>query len=239
VLIFSVYAAATVLFIPGSILTIAAGFIYGLGQAIPIISVGSTLGATIAFLLGRFLIRSLIERKIKKYPRFHAIDKAIAVEGWKIVLLLRLIPLIPFNLLNYALALTSVSLKAYVLASWIGMLPGTILFIYIGTTAKDLTDIITGKVNTQTLGLRIGFAVISGVLFIGVFIFIIFIARRAMKKYIKEGPDYGYVYDPVDEKFENKVLDENDATTQISDDEEESIILYSTIEDPYEPINKD
>ncbi len=217
------------LFIPGTILTVAAGFIYGLGKAFPIISIGSTVGATLAFLCGKFLVRSLIERKIKDYPRFHAIDRAIAVEGWKIILLLRLIPLLPFNLLNYALALTSISLKSYIVATWIGMMPGTMLYIYIGTTAKDFADIITGNVNTQSLAMRISFGVISGVLIILAFLFIIIIARRAMNKYIKEGPVVDrYVYDPVDGAFEPKDLNAKDTDSYVSEDEEESIVMYTT-----------
>lgn len=96
-----VYALATIFFVPGTILSIAAGFLYGFWIAFPIISIGSTMGATCAFLLGKTLVRSLIQSKIRQYDKFEAIDRAIAAEGWKIVLLLRLNPIIPFNLINY------------------------------------------------------------------------------------------------------------------------------------------
>jgi uncharacterized membrane protein YdjX (TVP38/TMEM64 family) len=91
------------------------------------VSVGSVLGATAAFLVGKTLLRGWIERRIAAYPRFQAIDRVVGEQGFKIVLLVRLSPLFPFNLLNYAFGLTKVRLWQYVLASWIGMLPGTLM----------------------------------------------------------------------------------------------------------------
>jgi uncharacterized membrane protein YdjX (TVP38/TMEM64 family) len=96
----------------------------------------ATLGATAAFLVGRYLARDWVARKIEKNPKFRAIDKAVAEEGWKIVLLTRLSPIFPFNLLNYAFGLTRIRLREYVLASWIGTMPGTILYVYIGSLAR-------------------------------------------------------------------------------------------------------
>lgn len=143
VLIAVVYVPACVLFIPGSILTFGAGLTYGVIPATIAVSLGSTTGAALAFLLGRTIARKWIEEKISRYPRFRALDQAIGVEGFKIVLLLRLSPAFPFNLLNYALGLTSVPFRTYLLASWIGMLPGTLLYVYLGSVARqavELTD---------------------------------------------------------------------------------------------------
>ena len=133
-----VYVAATVLLLPGSILTLGAGFVFGLGWGTVLVSASSTLGATASFLIGRHLAREWVAGKMRAYPRFAAVDDAVAGEGWKIVGLTRLSPAFPFNLLNYAFGITQVKVRHYVLASWLGMLPGTILYVYIGSLAGDL-----------------------------------------------------------------------------------------------------
>ena len=133
------YIVATVLFIPGSALTLGAGAIFGVAWGSVYVSVGSTLGATAAFLVGRYLARNAIARKIEGNERFAAIDKAVANEGWKIVGLTRLSPVFPFTLLNYSFGLTRVKLSHYVLASWIGMMPGTVMYVYLGSLAKAAT----------------------------------------------------------------------------------------------------
>jgi uncharacterized membrane protein YdjX (TVP38/TMEM64 family) len=135
------YIVACVFFIPGSLLTLGAGTIYGVVTGSILVSVSSTLGATVAFLVGRYFARGLIAKKIEGNARFSAIDNAVADEGWKIVGLTRLSPIFSFNLLNYAYGLTRVSLKEYVLASWIGMMPGTVMYVYIGSLAGDLASL--------------------------------------------------------------------------------------------------
>lgn len=135
------YVLACVLFVPGSILTLGAGAVYGLAAGVPIVSTAATLGATAAFLVGRYLARDAVARRIAGNARFAAIDEAVAREGWKIVGLTRLSPAFPFNLLNYAFGLTRVSLREYVLASWVGMLPGTVLYVYLGSLAGDLATL--------------------------------------------------------------------------------------------------
>jgi len=123
----ALYVIATILFVPGLILTLGGGFAFDLWVGIVTISIGSTIGACSAFLLGRYIARDWIFKKISHYPTFVAIDGAIADRGALIVFLLRLSPIIPFNLLNYGLGLTSVPFWTYFPISWIGMLPGTIL----------------------------------------------------------------------------------------------------------------
>lgn len=132
----AIYAVAVVGFVPGSALTLAAGFAYGVGWGSVYVSAASTLGATLAFLVGRHLARGWVARKTEGNARFAAIDRAVGDEGFKMVLLVRLLPLIPFNLLNYALGLTKVRLRDYVLGSWIGMMPGTVLYVYIGSVGR-------------------------------------------------------------------------------------------------------
>jgi uncharacterized membrane protein YdjX (TVP38/TMEM64 family) len=134
-----VYILATVLLIPGSLLTLAAGAIYGPLWGLLLISPASVLGATAAFLLARGALRPWVEGRLLQDKRFQAIDSGVAAGGFKIVMLLRLSPLLPFNLVNYALGLTRISTSGYVAASAIGMLPGTFLYVYSGSIVRDLT----------------------------------------------------------------------------------------------------
>jgi uncharacterized membrane protein YdjX (TVP38/TMEM64 family) len=134
------YAAATVAFIPGSVLTFAAGAIFGFGKGVVIVFVAATLGSTAAFVISRYVARTAIEKRVSGNVRFAAVDRAIAEQGRKIVFLLRLSPVFPFSLLNYALGLTRISLRDYVLAS-VGMLPGTILYVYYGKLAGDVVTL--------------------------------------------------------------------------------------------------
>lgn len=131
----AVYVLAAVLMVPGSLLTLGAGAAFGLARGFAWTSLASTAGATAAFLIGRYLARDWVAAKTAGSPRFAALDEAVSAEGWRVVVLLRLSPLFPFNLLNYALGLTRITLKEYVLASWVGMMPGTLLYVYLGTLA--------------------------------------------------------------------------------------------------------
>lgn len=138
------YVPACLLFLPGSVLTLGAGFAFGLVWGTVSVSIGSTLGASAAFLAGRTLLRGMIEERVARNPKFRAIDQAVAEQGAKIVLLTRLSPVFPFNLLNYAFGLTKVRFRDYVLASWIGMLPGTLMYVYLGSAARSLADVMAG-----------------------------------------------------------------------------------------------
>jgi uncharacterized membrane protein YdjX (TVP38/TMEM64 family) len=136
VLFVAIYVVATVLLIPGSGLGLGAGALFGVVRGSLLVSLASTLGATCGFLLGRYLARDWVAKKIQGNASFAAIDRAVAAEGWKIVFLTRLSPLFPFTLLNYAFGLTRLSLRDYVLASWIGMMPGTVMYVYLGSLAR-------------------------------------------------------------------------------------------------------
>jgi uncharacterized membrane protein YdjX (TVP38/TMEM64 family) len=109
-----------------------------------IVSFASTTGATCAFLVGRFLARDWVAEKLQGLPRFSALDKAVGEQGAVVVLLTRLSPIFPFSLLNYGLGLTQVKLSHYVMASWLGMIPGTVLYVYLGSIASNLTSIFAG-----------------------------------------------------------------------------------------------
>ena len=130
------YAVATVLLAPGSILTIGAGFTFGLWKGFLAVSAGATIGAALAFLIARFIAREKVESIAQRNDKFRKIDDAIGKRGAKLIFLLRLSPVIPFNLSNYLYGLTGVKFWPYVLASWIGMMPGAFLYIYIGVAGK-------------------------------------------------------------------------------------------------------
>lgn len=132
-----IYIVATVLLVPGAAITLLAGVLYGPLWGTLIVSIGATVGASAAFLLGRFAFRAGVERATGKNPKFRAIDAAIGANGWKIVALLRLSPVVPFNLSNYFFGLTGIGFGPYVLASWICMLPGTLLYVYLGYAASQ------------------------------------------------------------------------------------------------------
>jgi len=140
-----VYIGGAVLFIPGTVLTAGAGWLYGTAIGTLLVSPASVIAATLAFLIGRHFARGWVESKLASYPKFSAIDRAVEKNGFKVVVLLRLQPVIPFTLLNYALGLTSVRLRDYLLASWLGMLPATILYVYLGSAVHNLGDLLEGK----------------------------------------------------------------------------------------------
>ncbi len=179
----ALYIVVCVLLLPGSIVTLGAGVLFGVVKGSIAVSIGSTLGATCAFLVGRYLARDWVSGKIAGNDKFKAIDEAVGREGWKIVLLTRLSPVFPFNLLNYAFGLTKVSLKHYFFASWVGMIPGTIMYVYIGSLAGDLAKLGAGQ-RTRTTGEWIMYGV--GLLAtLAVTVFVTRIARKALAARIR------------------------------------------------------
>ncbi|MGK7946942.1 MAG: TVP38/TMEM64 family protein [Microcystaceae cyanobacterium] len=179
-----IYIISTIFWIPGTILTLGAGFLYGVIQGSILVSVASTMAGTAAFLIGRYFAREKVDKIIASQPKFQAIDEAVAQEGWKIVGLTRLSPLFPFVFLNYAFGLTKVSLKDFFLASWIGMLPGTVLYVYIGSLAKDVATLGGDSSSASLLQwlLRlVGFGAT-----VAVTVYITKIARKALDSQIKE-----------------------------------------------------
>lgn len=182
VLVFAlVYVGATVLLLPGAILTVGAGFVFGLGWGFVAVSAGSTTGAALAFLIGRFLARSKIEELTRDKPKFGQIDQAIGERGAKLILLLRLSPLIPFNLSNYFYGLTAVKFWPYVFASWLGMMPGTLLYVYLGTLGRagleTASGVDTGRSPLEWALLAIGLAAT-----LAVTVVVSRIARKALRE---------------------------------------------------------
>ncbi|KAF5950896.1 hypothetical protein HYC85_012889 [Camellia sinensis] len=128
----------------GSTCALGGGYLFGLPVGFIADSIGSTVGAAAAFLLGRTIGRSVVASKLNDYPQVQAVAIATQKSGFKIIFLLRLVPIIPFNMLNYALSVTPIPLGKYILASWLGMMPVTLALVYIGTTLRDLSDVTHG-----------------------------------------------------------------------------------------------
>lgn len=180
------YVVGTVLFFPGTILTAGSGFLYGPVWGVVLVSPASVAGATIAFLLSRSFARDWVAGKVQRYPRFAGIDRAVGKHSFKTVLLLRLNPInLPFALLNYALGLTSIGLRDYVLASWLGMLPATILYVYAGSVVRDFALVFRGGVSQITSWQRVLFW--GGlVATAGLVVFLTRLARRALEEEMNE-----------------------------------------------------
>ncbi len=173
-----IYIVATVAFLPGSILTLGAGVVFGVWLGAIYVFIGATIGATAAFLVGRYLARDWIAKKIAGNEQFSAIDRAVGKEGLKIVFLTRLSPIFPFNLLNYALGLTGVSIKDYIIGS-LGMIPGTLMYVYIGSLAGNLALIGTSAQPTnQTLQWTI--RIVGFIATVVVTVYITRIAKQAL-----------------------------------------------------------
>lgn len=145
------YALATVAFIPGSILSLAGGAIFGVGWGLLFVMVGATAGSTAAFLAGRYVARDWVRRRTAGDPRFQALDRSIGRQGLKLVFLVRLTPILPYNFLNYALGLTPVRLPHFVVAS-AGMIPGALLYVYSGWLAGDIATAVGEEAVTRGPG---------------------------------------------------------------------------------------
>eukprot|EP01116_Phalansterium_solitarium_P007309 TRINITY_DN1992_c0_g1_i3.p2 TRINITY_DN1992_c0_g1~~TRINITY_DN1992_c0_g1_i3.p2 ORF type:complete len:324 (+),score=47.27 TRINITY_DN1992_c0_g1_i3:141-1112(+) len=138
------YAFALVFFCPGTPFNLASGFLYNFWFGSLVAVVGCVLGAFAAFILGRTIAREWVKRKIDQYQNFRAVDFAIQKKGMYIVFLTRLSPLFPFPLLNYAFGITKISVPGYVGGTFLGILPGTVAYAYLGTLMRDLTDMWSG-----------------------------------------------------------------------------------------------
>nr|CAD1833617.1 unnamed protein product [Ananas comosus var. bracteatus] len=185
------YIPLTVLAVPASVLTLGGGYLFGLPIGFIADSIGATIGATAAFLLGRTIGRQYVISKLKDYPKFQAVAIAIQRSGFKIVLLLRLVPLLPFNMLNYLLSVTPVGIGEYMLASWLGMMPITLALVYVGTTLKDLADVTHGwsEISTTRLVLIISGFIVSVILVV----IVTKVAKASLDKALAENPDVGSV----------------------------------------------
>ncbi|BAT77240.1 uncharacterized protein HKW66_Vig0019490 [Vigna angularis] len=183
----AVYIPLTILAVPASVLTLGGGYLFGLPIGFIADSIGSTVGSVAAFLVGRTIGKSLVVSRLKDYPQFKLVTIAIQKSGFKISILLRLAPFVPFSLLNYFLSVTPVPLGEYTLTSWLGMMPLTLALVYVGTTLKDLSDVTRGwgEFSKTHLPWIISGLVISVVLMI----WVTKVAKSALDKALAECTD--------------------------------------------------
>lgn len=179
----AIYVVAAVVLAPASALTLAAGFAFGLA-GFPTVVIGATLGAGAAFLIGRYLARGWVERQMAGSPTFRAIDKAIESEGWKIVGLMRLSPLVPFNLQNYFFGATKVGFWPYLITTLVGIMPGTLLYVWIGSLGASAG--MTGGEGDSTATVKLA-ALTAGL--IATAAVTVIISRKASQKLREAGVD--------------------------------------------------
>ncbi|HSY48956.1 MAG TPA: TVP38/TMEM64 family protein [Thermoanaerobaculia bacterium] len=175
VLYIVVYALCNVAFVPASILTLGAGAIFGFVGGTIVVVIGATLGATLSFLLARTVMRKRVEEMTANNARFRALDRAIASEGTKIVFLSRLAVVFPFTYINYAFGLTAIPLWRYVAATFIGILPATAAFVFVGAAA-------TNAATTSTSSITKIIYIAGGVMALIVSVLIGRIATKAIKR---------------------------------------------------------
>jgi uncharacterized membrane protein YdjX (TVP38/TMEM64 family) len=174
-----IYIIATLAFLPAALLTLGAGVIFGVIWGSIYVFIGATLGAIAAFLGGRYLAQGWVKEKISSYKKFAIIDKAVSKEGLKIVLLVRLSPLFPFNLLNYAFGITSVSFQDYLIGS-VGMIPGTIMYVYFGSLVGDIA-LIGSKNQPGNIILHWVIQIMGLIATIAVTVYVTKIAKKALE----------------------------------------------------------
>ncbi|MBD2569378.1 TVP38/TMEM64 family protein [Anabaena lutea] len=175
-----IYIIATIAFLPAAILTLGAGVVFGVFWGSVYVFIGATLGAIAAFLIGRYVARNWVDKKIADNKQFTAIDKAVSKKGLKIVFLTRLSPLFPFNLLNYALGITGVSFKDYFFGS-VGMIPGTIMYVYIGSFAGNIALIGT-EAQPTNMTLTWVIKILSFIATLAVTIYVTSVAKKALEE---------------------------------------------------------
>jgi uncharacterized membrane protein YdjX (TVP38/TMEM64 family) len=178
----AIYAVAVVCLIPGSLLTLAGGAVFGLAQGTLIVSLAATTGAAMAFLLARYLAREKVQRYVRQSPKLSAVDQAIGEEGWKIVALLRLSPAVPFTLQNYLYGVTAIRFWPCILTSWVAMLPGTFMYVYLGSLGSQA--LAGGETSTaEWIARGVGLLATAAVT-----VYLTRLARRAMQERVALQP---------------------------------------------------
>ncbi|GAB4210317.1 MAG: hypothetical protein OHK0012_00320 [Synechococcales cyanobacterium] len=180
-LFIALYALITVLFLPASIFTLGAGAVYGVGSGALYVIIGATIGANLAFLIGRYLAQERVQAMMAGIPTFAAVNRAIAKGGWKVVGLIRLSPAFPFNVLNYALGLTPISLVDNIIGT-AGIIPGTFMYVYIGSIAGELALMgQSTELDPQTQQLQWVLRIVGLIATIAVTVYVTRLARQALK----------------------------------------------------------
>ncbi len=184
-----IYILATILLLPASLLTLGAGALFGVVWGSLYTLTGATLGSILAFFIGRYLARDWVQAQIDRRPGLNAVIQSVVQQGFKIVLLTRLSPVFPFSLLNYVYGVTDVSWRDYAYAS-IGMIPGTVMYVYIGSLAGSLATLGQSPAALDPQA-QLGRSLLQGlglVATIGVTLYVTRLARQALRRYT-DSPD--------------------------------------------------
>lgn len=181
----AVYIAVTATLLPASVLTLGAGFAYGL-PGVLLVWPAAVIGSTLAFAIGRRFARAFVAEKLDGTTRFRAIDEVVGDSGFKITALLRLSPLIPFGLLNYGLSLTRIRASDYVVATSLGIVPGTFMYVYLGSSVGNLAALADDSA-TDSVATRVAFWVGLAIT-VAVTVWITRLARRRISEIIGSDP---------------------------------------------------
>jgi uncharacterized membrane protein YdjX (TVP38/TMEM64 family) len=184
-LFIGLYALCCLLFIPGSVLTLAAGAVYGFWGGSALVLAGNGVGSVLSLLVTRYFLRDWMARRIAGNSRLQALEKAVAHDDWKLVLLTRLSPIMPFSLINYSLGLTKISAWRFLLATEIGAVPATLIYVYIGTLTGSLARI--GPDLRQHRSIEWIFQGVGLLLAIGVTVYVTRLASRALHRRLDFG----------------------------------------------------
>lgn len=169
------YVLFCIFLLPASLLTIGAGALFGFAKGSAVVIIGGTLGATASFLLARTVLRKRVEAMTAGNAKFSALDRAIAREGGRIVFLVRLSPVFPFSWINFAFGLTGVSTLAYVVATFFGIIPVTLAFVYISAAATRAATVDLGT-------LRLALNIAGGIVALGATAYVTRVATRAVRR---------------------------------------------------------
>ncbi|KDD72781.1 hypothetical protein H632_c2907p0, partial [Helicosporidium sp. ATCC 50920] len=184
------YTLGVVLMFPAIVMGMASGAVFGVTVGLLLAWAGTCIGQTITFVLGRYLLRDVVKTYLSRhFPKWTAIDRAMASEAWKLVTLLRLSPIAPWNVLNYALAVTAVPLPAYAVASGLAVLPYLALFAYFGSLARDMADVFSGEAAALDPTAQIAVAIGSGVLVLVAVWYTTHVSRRAVAEALRAHAD--------------------------------------------------
>eukprot|EP01121_Diplochlamys_sp_Union-15-3_P012053 TRINITY_DN3560_c0_g1_i1.p1 TRINITY_DN3560_c0_g1~~TRINITY_DN3560_c0_g1_i1.p1 ORF type:complete len:297 (-),score=26.27 TRINITY_DN3560_c0_g1_i1:51-941(-) len=204
-----IYVFTTVLLLPGVILTIFAGYLYGAWQGTLLSLVGSTTGAIACFFLGRKVFKKTVQSWASKYLILSAINSVLENhDGFKMVLLLRLSPITPYSVLNYLLSTSRIKFWSYALSTILGLIPGTFMYSYLGTAARSMTDVLNkSSLNDSSRTIRTWIFCFSLVLTVFVVILLGLVSNRAIKNALRlsASKDDLTQFDVIEQEAENLV----------------------------------
>lgn len=184
---------------PGMLLSVGAGVVYGFALGSLIAWASTVLGQCLAFLLGRYLLQEWVASQLTaRLPNFRAIEMAIMKKGWRLVCLLRLSPLVPYNMLNYLLAITSISFRSFALPSAVCITPYTLMFVYMGSASKDLAKVLA---SPRPQEMTILWLVLSIIFFSVTLVYITMTSRAALQAVLSD-VDPGYTESSVEIQLE-------------------------------------